>query len=74
MLPSEIQLAAELNVSQGTVRKALNDMVAEHLLFRQQGIGTFVSEHTERRALFLYFSIVGNDGARILPESNISIM
>ena len=71
MLPSEIQLAAELNVSQGTVRKALNDMVAEHLLFRQQGIGTFVSEHTERRALFLYFSIVSNDGARILPESNI---
>ena len=71
MLPSEMQLAAELNVSQGTVRKALNDMVAEHLLFRQQGIGTFVSEHTERRALFLYFSIVGNDGARILPESNI---
>ncbi len=71
ILPSEIQLAAELNVSQGTVRKALNDMVAEHLLFRQQGIGTFVSEHTERRALFLYFSIVGNDGARILPESTI---
>lgn len=71
MLPSEIQLAAELNVSQGTVRKALNDMVAEHLLFRKQGIGTFVSEHTERRALFLYFNIVGNDGARILPESNI---
>jgi len=71
MLPSEIQLATELNVSQGTVRKALNDMVAEHLLFRQQGVGTFVSEHTERRSLFLYFSIVGNDGARILPESNI---
>jgi GntR family transcriptional regulator len=71
MLPSEIQLAAELHVSQGTVRKALNDMVAEHLLFRQQGVGTFISEHTERRALFLYFSIVGNDGARILPESNI---
>jgi GntR family transcriptional regulator len=46
-------------------------MVSEHLLFRKQGIGTFVSEHTERRALFLYFSIVGNDGARILPESNI---
>ena len=71
ILPSEVQLAAELNVSQGTVRKALNDMVAEHLLFRKQGIGTFVSEHTERRALFLYFNIVGNDGTRILPESNI---
>ena len=70
-LPSELQLAAELGVSQGTVRKALNDMVTEHLLFRRQGLGTFVSEHTERRALFLYFSIVGNDGSRILPESNV---
>ena len=70
-LPSEIQLAAELNVSQGTVRKALNDMVSENLLFRRQGLGTFVSEHTERRALFLYFSIVGNDGSRLLPESKI---
>jgi GntR family transcriptional regulator len=70
-LPSEMQLAAELDVSQGTVRKALNDMVTENLLFRRQGLGTFVSEHTERRALFLYFSIVGNDGSRILPESKI---
>ena len=61
-LPSEMQLAAELDVSQGTVRKALNDMVTENLLYRRQGLGTFVSEHTERRALFLYFSIVGNDG------------
>ena len=47
-LPSEMQLASELNVSQGTVRKALNDMVAENLLFRRQGLGTFVSEHPER--------------------------
>ncbi len=70
-LPSEMQLAAELKVSQGTVRKALNDLVAENLLYRRQGLGTFVSEHTERRALFLYFSIVGNDGSRLLPESKI---
>ena len=70
-LPSEMQLASELNVSQGTVRKALNDMVAENLLFRRQGLGTFVSEHTERRALFFYFSIVGLDGSRVLPESHI---
>ena len=70
-LPSEMQLASELNVSQGTVRKALNDMVAENLLFRRQGLGTFVSEHTERPALFFYFSIVGLDGSRVLPESHI---
>lgn len=70
-IPSEMQLASELKVSQGTVRKALNALVAENLLERRQGLGTFVSEHTERRALFLYFSIVGNDGARLLPESRI---
>ncbi|WP_293762198.1 GntR family transcriptional regulator [uncultured Aquitalea sp.] len=42
-LPSEWDLAAELSVSQGTVRKALTELVAEGLLYRQQGRGTFVS-------------------------------
>ena len=70
-LPSEFQLAAELGVSQGTVRKALNDMVAENLLERRQGRGTFVSEHTERRALFLYFNLVGEDGSRTMPISRV---
>lgn len=71
VLPSEIQLAAELGVSQGTVRKALNDMVAENLLVRRQGRGTFVSEHTERRALFLFFNLVGEDGTRTMPVSRV---
>ena len=70
-LPSEFQLADELDVSQGTVRKALNDMVAENLLERRQGRGTFVSEHTERRALFLFFNLVGEDGSRTMPVSRI---
>ncbi len=70
-LPSEMQLAAELDVSQGTVRKALNDMVAENLLYRRQGLGTFVSEHTERRALFFFFKIQGKDGSSSLPESEL---
>ncbi len=70
-LPSEMQLAAELEVSQGTVRKALNDLVAENLLYRRQGLGTFVSEHTERRALFFFFKLMGKDGSRALPESKV---
>lgn len=70
-LPSEMQLAAELKVSQGTVRKALNDLVAENLLYRRQGLGTFVSEHTERRSLFLYFNLVADDGSHQLPVSRI---
>ncbi len=71
MLPSEFDLASELSVSQGTVRKALNDMVSENLLERRQGRGTFVSEYTERRALFFYFNLIGPDGERAMPMSRI---
>ncbi|MEP4377833.1 MAG: GntR family transcriptional regulator [Alphaproteobacteria bacterium] len=71
VLPSEFDLARELSVSQGTVRKALNDMVAENLLERRQGRGTFVSEYTERRALFLYFNLIGPDGERAMPVSRV---
>ena len=35
LLPSEFALADELGVSQGTVRKALNQLVTEYLLDRQ---------------------------------------
>src|SRR5919205_918574 len=44
LLPSEGQLAAELGVSQGTVRKALDSLTAERLLVRRQGRGTFDAE------------------------------
>ncbi len=43
ILPSETKLAREFNVSQGTVRKALEEMAAEHLVVRHQGKGTFVA-------------------------------
>lgn len=43
VLPSEWDLASELGVSQGTVRKALSELVASGLLYRQQGRGTFVA-------------------------------
>jgi GntR family transcriptional regulator len=42
-LPSEWALAEALQVSQGTVRKALTELVDEGWLYRQQGKGTFVS-------------------------------
>lgn len=42
-LPSEWELAAELGASQGTVRKALSELVADGLLYREQGKGTFVA-------------------------------
>lgn len=70
-LPSEFSLAAELKVSQGTVRKALDDLAAQNLVVRRQGRGTFVATHTPQRALFHFFHLVGDDGARALPSHRV---
>lgn len=69
LLPSEQALAAELGVSQGTVRKALDSLVAEHLIERHQGKGTFVIEVTADRSLFQFFRISRPGGERLTPES-----
>jgi GntR family transcriptional regulator len=71
MLPSEQVLASELGVSQGTVRKALDALVAENLLVRRQGRGTFVALHDESRILFQFFRLVSETGERHFPESRV---
>lgn len=47
MIPSEMELAARYKVSQGTVRKAIDELAAENLVARRQGKGTFVTTHYE---------------------------
>lgn len=71
MLPSEVQLAKELGVSQGTVRRALDGLVAEGLVVRRQGLGTFVSEMEDRRSLFLFFNMVAHDGRQEMPAARL---
>jgi GntR family transcriptional regulator len=68
-LPSEQALAARLNVSQGTVRKALDSLAVEKLVERRQGKGTYVAEHTQERALFRFFRLASVDGVRAIPTS-----
>jgi GntR family transcriptional regulator len=63
-LPSEQALAAQLRVSQGTVRKALDALAKESLLERRQGKGTVVSTHTQEAALFRFFRIARADGKK----------
>jgi GntR family transcriptional regulator len=70
-LPSEPELAAEIGVSQGTVRKALDEMAAETLVVRRQGRGTYVARHDDARILFQFFKLVLDDGAHPFPESEI---
>ena len=67
-IPSETRLAERFSVSIGTIRKAIDELVAERILLRQQGRGTFVATHTEARTLFYFFHIVGKDGSREVPE------
>jgi GntR family transcriptional regulator len=71
MVPSEIQIAADLGVSQGTVRKALDEMTSANLLVRRQGRGTFVTTHDETRILFQFFKLKLDTGARLFPESEV---
>jgi GntR family transcriptional regulator len=71
LIPSEIELAREVGVSQGTVRKALDAMTDENLLVRRQGRGTFVAEPEEGRILFQFFRLVPDSGERSFPNSRI---
>ena len=72
MLPSEFQLADLLNVSQGTVRKALNALAENNIVFRRQGVGTFVSENTLKDMLFHFFHYKANDGEdKGLPSAKL---
>jgi len=61
-IPSEIELAARFQVSQGTVRKAVDELAAENLLFRRQGKGTFVATHLEPRVRFRFLRLAPNEG------------
>lgn len=67
-LPSEAELGAALGVSIGTLRHAVDELVAEHILVRRQGRGTFVATHTADRFLFQFFHIERSDGTREVPQ------
>lgn len=66
LIPSESLLATRFGVSQGTVRKAIDEMAAEHLLVRRQGKGTFVASHSDPRSFFRFLRLAANEGE--LPQ------
>ena len=61
-IPSEQELASRFKVSQGTVRKAIDELAAENLLVRRQGKGTFVATHAERQARYRFLKLLPDDG------------
>ena len=61
-IPSEIELAARFRVSQGTMRKAIDELAAENLVVRRQGKGTFVATHAEQHVQYRFLKLVPDDG------------
>ncbi len=67
-IPAERRLSERYGISIGTVRKAIDELVAENILIRQQGRGTFVASHTRDRLLFYFFHIVPQAGDKSYPD------
>lgn len=61
-IPSEMDLAARYRVSQGTVRKAIDELAADNLLVRRQGKGTFVDTHVEKHVQYRFLKLVPDNG------------
>ena len=66
-----MELAARFQVSQGTVRKAVDELAAENLLIRRQGKGTFVSTHHEPRVRFRFLRLAPTEGEPQPAQSQI---
>ncbi|HSI52565.1 MAG: GntR family transcriptional regulator [Ramlibacter sp.] len=62
-IPSEIDLAARFRVSQGTVRKAIDELAAENLVVRRQGKGTFVATHSEQHVQYRFLKLMPDGGS-----------
>ncbi len=70
-IPSESELASQFAVSIGTIRRAIDELVAEKIVVRQQGRGTFVTIHSEDRQFYYFFHIVGRDGRKEPPSHEL---
>ena len=64
IIPNEVDLARELGVSQGTVRRSLDLLESEHVVTRRQGRGTFVNDPDSQAYRFNNFRLANGAAAR----------
>ena len=69
LIPSEVDLAVRFKVSQGTVRKAIDELSAENVVVRRQGKGTFVATHHEAKSQFRFLRLKPDQGIQKYPTS-----
>ena len=70
-IPSEMDLAARFQVSQGTVRKAVDELAADNILLRRQGKGTFVATHHEQHVRFRFLRLAPDTGNPLPAASRV---
>ena len=68
-IPSEMDLAERFRVSQGTVRKAIDELASEHILMRRQGKGTFVASHSEPSYQYRFLRVTPDSGEKLHPKN-----
>lgn len=69
LIPSETELATRYGVSQGTVRKAIDELAAENLVDRKQGRGTFVATHNEAKSEYRFLRLAADEEPGVKPKS-----
>ncbi|HLX23645.1 MAG TPA: GntR family transcriptional regulator [Usitatibacter sp.] len=68
-IPSELELAARFRVSQGTVRKAIDELASENILLRRQGKGTYVASHSEPEYQYRFLRVIPDSGEKSPPRN-----
>ena len=70
-IPSEMEFAAKFGVSQGTVRKAIDELASENIVVRRQGKGTYVATHSEEVVKLRFLRLVAADGSKELLDNKL---
>ena len=70
-IPSEMEFAAKFGVSQGTVRKAIDELASENILVRRQGKGTFVATHDADVVKLRFLRLVAANGSKELLDNKL---
>lgn len=70
-IPAEKKLCEMFSVSIGTLRKAIDELVAENILIRHQGRGTFVAQHNRAQQMFRFFNFTDHAGNKTYPQLSL---
>lgn len=69
-LPPERDMASDLGIAVGTLRKALDELVSKELLERVQGSGNYVRHNPDVTGLYSFFRLELLDGSG-LPSADV---